>query len=69
MTCPTCISRFQGECQHEALVGSGAEAIEGAPQTELGELILRWLSSSLIAVGGEAQVRAGAPRCPGWRRR
>ena len=68
-TCPTCVSRYQGACAHDHLVGTGAEVLEGSPQTELGEAILSWLGDNLTSAHGEAFVRRDATPCPGWRRR
>jgi hypothetical protein len=68
-TCDSCLSRYLGECAHEELVGTGAETIDGSPQTEKGEKILVWLSKNLYDRGGEPAVRNSAGPCPGWRRR
>lgn len=68
-TCGSCLSRYLGECAHEELVGTGAEPIDGSPQTEKGEKILVWLSKHLYDRGGEPAVRNSAGPCPGWRRR
>ena len=68
-TCPTCISRYQGACFNDHLVGTGASILEGSPQTEMGEAILSWLGDNLTSAHGESFVRRNAPPCPGWRRR
>jgi hypothetical protein len=68
-TCDSCLCRYMSECAHDALVGTGAEPIEGAPQTREGEEILVWLGANLYDRGGEPAVRDGAGPCPGWRRR
>ena len=68
-TCDSCLSRYLGECAHEELVGTGAEPLDGSPQTEKGEEILVWLSKNLYDRGGEPAVRNSAGPCPGWRRR
>jgi hypothetical protein len=68
-TCPTCISRYQGACFNDHLVGAGASILEGSTETEMGEAILSWLGDNLTSAHGEAFVRRNAPPCPGWRKR